>query len=194
MAAEPRKITVWSVIVGLAFLGGVAAGPGYYIYCAGFSGKRVDTRTLRESQGGYQPVEVALDPSMNPVRLELSATVRRSASRDQPVRFHVRLLDGGTVLMEKSISLEIKEKEPDRQSQATTVGTAQLPAGGRYVVQIGGGPARNSLSVSNLEIVVWRNARMPNMKIVWWGVGIMVASLVFGGLTGEVVRVDRRSV
>jgi hypothetical protein len=126
--------------------------------------------------------------------LELAATVRRSTSREQPVRFHVRLLDGGTVLMEKSISFEITEKESDRQSQRTAVGTAQLPAAGRYVVQVGGGPAHNSLNVSGLEVVVWRNSRVPNMKIVWWGVGVMVASLLLGGLTGEVVHVDRRSI
>jgi hypothetical protein len=192
MEDEPRKITFWSVFVALAFLGGIVAGPGCWIYCAGFSGKLVDSHRVREVHGGLQAIEVALDPSMNPLRLELSATIRRSILQTRSVGYRVQLADRREVLLEKSTVFDLNSKDPDMVTKSNVVGTATVPVQGSYYVKVSGGSRDgSSLAIRDLQLSIWRNARVPNMKIVWWGIGIMVASLVFGGMTGQVVSANR---
>jgi hypothetical protein len=190
---QPRKLTLMSWITGLMFLGGLAAGPAYYIYCVGFSGKEAHSASIVQAGNGYRPVVLNLDPAMNPVRLEVRGEAYRRSSGSASVAYRARLLDGRTPLLEKTFSFDFKHDDKnDHKTQSHALGIITIPNEGQYTLVVSGGETRNSdVRISNLEAAVWRNAKMANMKIVWWGIGVMVTGLILAGLTGELVPVRR---
>jgi len=191
---QPRKLGLMSWITGLMFLGGLAAGPGYWIYCAGFSGKLASEHIVVAQGGGFRPIEIDLDPSMSPVRVEISGTLRKRSGRAKPVGYHVALLDGRTVLLEKSANFELGEKDRDSVASSIVLGTATVLEAAKYAVRVRGGNVdRDTVAISDVRISVWRNAREANMKIVWWGIGVMLAGLLIGIATGDTVPVQRSS-
>lgn len=72
------SLSTW--ITGLMFTGGLIAGPGYYFYCVGFSGKNAGEYSIQWQGNSFSPVTVPLDPDMNPIAMEISAYVSGSQS------------------------------------------------------------------------------------------------------------------
>ncbi len=63
---------------------------------------------------------------------------------------------------------------------------------GSYTVRFrGSAPEAFGVRLSDARLHVRRNVKLPHMKTVWWGVGILVAGIVIGMFTGDVVPVKR---
>lgn len=193
MQTDMPKMSPMAWITGLMVLGGLAAGPGYFVYCMAFSGKKVATYSMDKQQGRYRPVTLALDPEMNLILLKVHARVEGSSS-NSPTSLRVWLREDRTELLGTSVTFSI-ERDKDRadnasivEYQAKALDQFSVPSAGKYTFSVEEPRAgHRSVQVSNLEVEVRRNAKAPNMKIVWWGVGILVAGFVLGWLTDTLV-------
>lgn len=182
------SLSTW--ITGLMFTGGLIAGPGYYFYCVGFSGKNAGEYSIQRQGNSFSPVTVPLDPGMNPIAMEISAYVSGSQS-DRAASIGMALDDGPTRLVAGSASFSIgKDGAGGRHS--VVLERFSVPRADSYTVRFSGSaPATFSVRLSDTRLQVRRNVKLPDMKTVWWGVGILVASIVIGMFTGDMVPVKR---
>ena len=134
----------------LLVLLGLALGPGYYAWTSFFSGGKVAEHRLGEkgarwtlpngdvmrfSKGNaFEPVELALDPAMNPVGLVLVFEVVGDV-RMEPVRgneYHALLLADALPVVEKQVTIRRGTEQGPNQHRSELVATLDVPAAGKY--------------------------------------------------------------
>lgn len=181
---------------------GLAAGPGYYIATTFFSGGKVTEQRLGEkgerwtlpngdvlrfSKGNaFKPVELALDPAMNPVGLVLGFEVVGDVHME-PVRrnaYHALLLAGATPVVQKQVTIGRGTELGPNQRWSELVATLDVPAAGDYMFVLEE-VAPPELPLAGITIEVRRNVLRPNMDVVWAGVALLVAGVVGFFLAGR---------
>jgi hypothetical protein len=197
-------VTFGQIIAALMFIGGAAAGPGYWLYSKSYSGKLLDRYEIRHTGGGFRAVSVALSPDMNPIGLAISADYRYSSSSDRSAHVSTALYDGGSRLAHGTAIFEPdKEREkPSQSGMRISVGSRgssktvfldsfAVPRADNYTFQFSGSrPGESSgVRLSDMRLELRRNMKPANMKIVWTGTGALVFSLLFGWMFAP-VRVE----
>ena len=178
------SLSTW--IVGFMFIGGFIAGPGYYGYCVAFSGEQAGEYAIQQEGKGYRPVIVTLDPKMNPVIMEISAYVSGSHS-DSASWIGMALDDGPQRLVAGSASFSIGKDEANGR-HTVVLDRFSVPRADRYTVRFNGStPGAFTARLSDIRLEVRRNVKIPDMRTVWWGLGIFVASIFIGLITGDMV-------
>ncbi|MET0217447.1 MAG: hypothetical protein ABW205_05885 [Burkholderiales bacterium] len=174
---------------------GLALGPGYYAWTSFFSGGKVAEHRLGEkgarwtlpngdvmrfSKGNaFEPVELALDPAMNPVGLVLVFEVVGDV-RMEPVRgneYHALLLADALPVVEKQVTIRRGTEQGPNQHRSELVATLDVPAAGKYdfVLEETASP---ELPLAGITLEVRRNVLRPDMDLVWAGVALLVAGVV----------------
>lgn len=175
------------MIRGAALLGGLAMSAGYYAYCVFLTGRTADELAPRKAGAAYQEVSMTLDPSMNGIALrfngyaqspyvgkrdtDLSSRILYSVSDDRG-EIHSGVLDFQDVGRNGS---GFFKKYSD---------VFEAPRSSRCTIRFSGN-ARDPVDVRDLRVVVRRNVREPNLKVVLWGAGLFVAGLLLGIFSGE---------
>jgi hypothetical protein len=181
---------------------GIVLGPGYYAYCMLISGHTIrtiamteratrwttaDGSILRFSNGlAYKPVSLLLTPEMNSVMFRLDFNLEGGAAA-QPkgsLQYQASLADFDQTILEHPIQLQ----SSDSTTQTVDVGPLDIPYAADYMfllVETGkvATPAKVHLSVIE-------NMKTPVMSIVWTGMGLVIAALIFS--LRDVIRVATR--
>ena len=191
-----KRPAVLLILLGLAF------GPGYYAWSTFFSGSNVAEHRLGEkgdrwtlshgevmrfSKGNaFKPVELALEPAMNPVGLVLVFEVVGDVHM-QPVRgnvYHALLLRDALPVLQKQVTIgRGTELGPD-QRRSELVATLEVPSTGVYtfVLEETEPP---ELPLGGITLEVRRNVILPRMDVVWAGAALLVAGVVGFFLAGR---------
>ena len=178
------KLTLVDWIGGLMFVVGIVAGPVYYFYCESFSGRAAGEYQINKRDNAYPPLSLTLDPEMNPIILWVSGS-GDGHEGDSPTWLRLSLLDGKARLLTESIGFSL-DKDSRGVHLTQSLGQISVPRAAQYafVVETSHSLGR-SVAVSDLRLTVKRNARVPNMRIVWSGVGLLVVGLLLGFMSGS---------
>lgn len=177
-----------TLIAAALFFAGLAVGPGYYLYCTSFTGELVSELELRPQDRGQRTGTFELDPAMNPLRIQIDATTS-GWKDDWPAKVSVALYDGKTAVMQSQAELFMHD-ERDRKGvitmtpstrQSVGLETFKVPRPASYALRFGvtesGGKA---VRVSRSAAKIYRNTRVPNMKLVWSGVAVAAIAALLG--------------
>jgi hypothetical protein len=146
--------TAWLIIVG------ILVGPAYFFYCEMFSGRVV-------AKGSGALLAIDLEPAMNPVSIQAHGySDRRMQS------FHAVLRLGRTEIWKKAFSISAHDMKDAPSSTTVGLGMAKVPSAGTYELMVTGG--------GSIQVEVRRNAREPNMLVVWSGVALLALGLLLG--------------
>lgn len=185
---------VLGFLAKLMFVGGFAAGPVYYFYCDLFSGKEVAQYEVRWQGGEHASVVLPLDPGMNPIVLELSAFVPGMAT-GQSVSFGMTVDDGPTRLAAGTLRIGSSRKTSTDGRVTQVLDPIAVSRADRYTARVWRGrPDPTGIPARDVRVHVRANAKAPNMKTVWWGVGILAAGVLLGMATGALKPVNRSSM
>ncbi len=178
--------------VALLLILGLILGPLYYAYCLLFSGEKVQTiemaqrattrwidadgSILRFTNGmAYKPVLLALKPEMNRITLRLhftfgSDTVATPAER---LNYQVSLAEFDHTILQRTIQVR-----PDRsRTQTVDIGPIEIPYPAEYrFVLSEAGELRQAPS---LTLDVLQKVQTPVRSIIWAGIGLLIAALIF---------------
>ena len=160
------------------------AGPGYYSYCSFLAGSDAGSHSLSpepEGPGGlraFKPVDLELNPAMNPVRFIIGMTSDPSGEHDVSLRndYRATLLQGKRRLWEDSFSVGSDAKESGSKRSWMPLEAFEVPQAGRYRLTVRE-VSKPRLSVGGAEVTVRRNTVSPNMPIVI--VGAIATALSF---------------
>lgn len=179
-----KPLSLGSLISGLMFVIGLVTGPGYYFYCTWYSGKNAGEYAIQPERNGFAPVALRLDPDMNPIAVAISAHVSGSAS-DQLAWIGMALDDGPTRLISGTANFSA-DKDGTSVRHTVVFGQFSVPRADRYTVHLNGTMGETfGVRLTEARLQVRRNVREPHMKVVWWGVGILVASFLVNMLSGD---------
>jgi hypothetical protein len=159
-------------VAALALVGGMIAGPGYYLYCTQLTGSQIGAFDLsRSAQAGrFGQREINLDSLMNPVGMVWSGQVQSSGSISGSVwnAYKASLFLGEQRITVREFSLSRSGNDTDAARTWISLGSAEVPAAGRYrfVLEEIGKP---QLAVSAVRIEFRRNVIAPNGGIVFAG-------------------------
>lgn len=165
-------------VIGLIMWGGLIAGPGYYLYCKVFSGTMVLESQIRPQGEGYLPAVVSLDPGMNPLRLHVGGRTETGVGQFGWVR--VALLDGREKLSEGSITLNEKDDTAGTKKDMA-LEPFTVPRADRYTLQYTLPKPGTTKRVYDPYLRIYRNVKVPDMKMFLWGLGFFIVGLLFGG-------------
>ena len=175
-----------SAIRGAALLGGLAMSAGYYAYCVFLTGREADEVVPRMSGSAYQDIGVNLDPSMNGVALRFKGYAESpyagKEDRTLDARIRYSVTDGQSEIHSGVLGFENVAREGSKNFTNYS-DVFEAPRASRYTIRFSGN-AREPVHVKNLRVVVRRNVREPNMKVVLWGGGLFVVGLLLGMFTG----------
>ncbi|MEN7972581.1 MAG: hypothetical protein ABFR47_01975 [Verrucomicrobiota bacterium] len=176
---------------------GLIAGPGYYFYCASFSGSPLDRFTVFtqdvsslelgkvtvQSSGSNakwnSPVTLELSPEMNPISVNAIIRYMTPASGGMKrTRYTAELTNNAEKLWEESFSISAKREKKD--GSTIKINSAMLPKAttpiklfsieepGQYTLNIEQ-KGEHDIAVAKLDMALRRNVIVPNMKIVMAG-------------------------
>jgi hypothetical protein len=183
-----RTPGVGTWIAAVLFFGGLAAGPGYYLYCTSFTGELVSELAVRPQDRGQRTGTLELDPAMNPLRIQIDATT--SGWKDEwPAKVDVALYDGRTPVLQSQAEF-LMHDERDKKGfiamtpstrQSVSLQTFKVPRPATYTLRFGVTEASGkAVRVSQPAARIYRNTRVPNMKLVWSGVAVAVIAALLG--------------
>lgn len=177
--------------IALLLVLGVLLGPAYYAYCVLLSGHITQTiemterasrwtiadgSILRFSNGlAYKPVSLLLTPDMNSVMFRLDFAFKDEGGNPatDKLRYQVSLAESGHTVLEHPIRV----KAASSGTQTVDVGPLQVPYAADYMfllVEVGDIATTPKVSVKVLE-----KAQTPMMSVVWTGMGLLIAALIF---------------
>ena len=181
---------------------GVFLGPAYYAYCllvSGHSARTIamtdrasrwtmaDGSILRFSNGlAYKPVTLLLTPEMNSVTLRLKFDFEKNtaASPTGTLKYEASLAESDQTVLERPIEFDAA----DSGTQTVDIGPLQVPYAADYMfllVEIG------QVGVSaKVDLEVIEKMQTPVMSIVWTGMGLLIAALIFS--LRDVIRIATR--
>ena len=186
----------------LLILLGVILGPGYYAYCEHLSGETLQSITVAERSDrwmlpdgtiqrfrkglAYRPVELALGPDLN--RLRLSLTFEFPAEGESPeVEYLATLLDQDNPVIEQPLLV----RPTGRVDQTVRTFAVQLP--GTYLFLLEEvGPPRTGASVT---LHLRGRIEEPFRPLMWLGYGLVLAGLgllVYSLVRGNIRRLTLR--
>ena len=167
-------------IAGLWFL-----GSAWYRW--GASGEVLYSGGIQSNTGSLRRVDLDLDPSMNPLRMWLSADVvemeRGLTTKYSYVGVSLQL--HGRAVVKESAAFTIEpDRDRDGKRNPRQGGTSinfpdfSVAEPGRYQLVASSSDLGPRAAITNLKVEVRRNVKGWDVKRVWWGVGL----IVFGGL------------
>jgi hypothetical protein len=173
-----RPLTLAVLVIGLLL------GPGYFLYARHLTGAVVGTYPVATAAGGrLEPVLLSLSPDMSPVRLILRVSADHGPSyTGAPTaaprnRYRAAVTREGQVVAESVFELVANTLESSFQEFAEVLATLRIDAPGAYGVQIEEtGKPQMRVTAASLELR--RNARDPNMRLVWAGAALLGAGLL----------------
>lgn len=192
-----KKILLGISIVML--VAGIAAAPGYYVYCKFFSGKQVGKFQMSERSASFQvpggltlkfggsgapkPFSVDLDPKMSLVGFNWSGQVSRSfgptmGNTSLSNTYRATLYLGDRRVMQETFSVSMDKEEKDSGgTHYLSVASIPITTAGNYhfVLEESGTP---QLTVAGIQVEVRRNVLELSMKIVLSGVALMVVGII----------------
>ena len=181
---------------------GVFLGPAYYAYCLLISGEKTrtiamteraprwttaDGSILRFSNGlAYKPVTLLLTPEMNSVmfRLEFNFDGNAATPPKGTLTYEASLAESDQTVLERPIQLEATASG----TQTVDIGPLEIPYAADYMfllVEVGDVATPEKVSLEVIE-----KMQTPVMSIVWTGMGLLIAALIFS--LRDVIRTATR--
>lgn len=194
-------------ISAILLLVGIVLAPGYYFYCAAFSGAALEQITVftqdvsslklgnmtTQSSGSNakwnSPVTLELTPEMNPISVSAKIRYMKPASRGMKrTRYTAELTNDEGNLWEESFSVSAKRKKKDEStvnsssamlpSATTPIRSFSVEESGQYTLHVEQN-GEHDIAVAKLEMALRRNVIVPNLKIVMAG-GIALVLAITG--------------
>jgi hypothetical protein len=157
---------------------GLVAAPGYYVYTTFATGATAGRFALRAQAagGGYGPLLITLTPEMNPVVLVVHAQAQWRGHEYGPLRnrYSAVLYTGELPVAERRFELTAMAVESHFQTYRVPLSSFEVPIAGEYRLLVAEAAPRD-LQVDKLELEIRRNVRNPDPRVVWTGVGLLVA-------------------
>jgi hypothetical protein len=186
------SITFGEIVAAVMFIGGLVAGPGYWMYSRTKSGTLLDPQEIRYLPNGFRTLTTTLTPDMNPIGMAISASYYGSP-HERNAYIGVAVRDGKSQLAQGTAPFK-PEAEKDKEKGGLNVQLARstrgtvfidtfsVPHAGNYEFHFNGTRPQESGTVrwSDARLELRRNMKPANMKIVWTGTGVLVFSLLFG--------------
>ena len=181
---------------------GVILGPAYYAYCVLVSGHSArtfamtdrasrwttaDGSILRFPNGlAYKPVTLLLTPDMNSVTLRLKFDFDQNAATlpTGTLKYDASLADSDQTVLDRSILIRAAASG----NQTVDIGPLQVPYAADYMfllVETG-----DVATPPGVDLEVIEKVQTPLMSIVWTGMGLLVAALIFS--LRDVIRTATR--
>jgi hypothetical protein len=180
-----QRWAAWMLAIGLML------GPVYFVltmYILGESGPSFvltergprwtlpDGAILRFPAGAaYRPVEVQLDPDMNPIGLQLvfeaAAGARQGEAADD---YQATLLQSDQPILQRPVHVSLQPGE----KRAIAAGTVEVYYPGAYIFLLEA-PAAPHVALLQVTLNIRRHVQVPIMVIVWLGAAMIVVGLAF---------------
>lgn len=188
--------------IALLLVLGIVLGPSYYAYCILYSGHiaqtvemteraarwtTADGSILRFSNGlAYKPVALLLTPDMNGVLFRLDFTFGAGVENQSTgvVKYQVSLAESGQTRLERPIQIE----PASTGTHSVDVGPLQIPYAADYLFLLA--ELGDVAMVPKVSLKVLEEVQTPVMSIVWTGMGLLIAALIFS--LRDVIRAATR--
>lgn len=170
---------------------GILLGPVYYAYCLFLTGETAQTVTMNEraarwttpdgsilrfSNGfAYKPVTIELAPEMNRVTFRLSFKFDEisPSQRGTELAYQASLVELDHTVVERPLRI----KAAASKTQSVDVGPIQILYPAEYLFLLV--EAGNFETVPQVELDVLTNVQTPARSIIWTGMGLLIAALIF---------------
>ena len=189
------------ILLGISLVmmvAGIAAAPGYYVYCKYFSGKQVGKFQMSERSNSFQvpgltlkfggsgapkPFSVDLDPKMGLVGFNWSGQVSRvfgaSTIGNSSLRntYRATLYLGDRRVVQEAFSVSMDADKNSGETHYLSIASIPIMTAGKYhfVLEDSGTP---QLTVTGIQVEVRRNVLEPSMKIVLSGVVLIAVGII----------------
>jgi len=188
-------------LASLIGLVGLLLAVGHPFYVSNFSGKVVGTYELKVAGPvrspqryvgpvKYRPIELTLDPSMNPVMFNWVGRIWFENNSEFSFRSYSATLSlGQEQVLSKSIDVKgdkgVARGDRYFHSRVVEIGQVNVPSAGSYRFELLDRPSHNETEVEQLRVEVRRNVKATNYKIVGGGIVLIVLASVITWLTGK---------
>ena len=177
--------------IALLLVLGIVLGPVYYAYCILFSGRIARTvemterasrwttaegSILRFSNGlAYKPIALLLTPDMNSVLFRLDFTFGPGLESQSTgvLKYQVSLSERDQTVLERPIQIEPESAG----TQSVDVGPVQIPYASDYLFLLA--EVGDVAIVPKVSLKVLEKVQTPVMSIIWTGMGLLIAALIF---------------
>ena len=188
--------------IALLLVLGIVLGPVYYGYCILYSGRiaqtvemterasrwtTADGSILRFSNGqAYKPVVLLLTPDMNGVLFRLDFTFGADVEKQSTsvLKYQVSLAELNQTVLERPIRIQ----PASSGTQSVDVGPLQVPYAADYLFLLA--EVGDVAIVPKVGLNVLEEVQTPVMSIVWTGMGLLIAALIFS--MRDVIRAATR--
>ena len=180
-----QRWAAWMLAIGLML------GPVYFVMTAYILGEPgpsfvltergprwtlPDGAILRFSRGAaYRPVEVQLQPEMNPIGLQLvfeaAAGPRQGEGADD---YQATLLQADQAILQRPLQVSLQPGE----KKSIKAGTLEVYYPGAYIFVLEG-PAAPHVPVSQVTLNIRQHVQTPIMALVWLGAAMIVVGVAF---------------
>jgi hypothetical protein len=179
-----QRWAAWMLAIGLML------GPVYFVlstYILGEAGASFvltergarwtlqDGAILHFARGAaYRPIEVQLEPDMNPIGLQLvfqAAAARQGNGADD---YQATLLQGDQPILQRPLQVGLQPGE----QKSVNAGSLEVYYPGTYTFVLEA-PSAPHVPLSQVTLNVRRNVQTPIMMIVWLGLAMTAAGLAF---------------
>jgi len=164
---------------------GLAAGPGYYAYCTALSGSIVAEHELRAEGKAFAPVTMRLSPVMNPISFVASAWI--SGSPPAEAAYRLTIEDRGALVYTDLVRFTIEKDQDSGNRQARVLDRFEVTRDDDYVVRFTPGN-RAALRLDQPSLAVRGNVRVPDMRIVGWGLFFLALGALIAWLSPRPTR------
>lgn len=191
-----RVLVCFAVVLVVS---GAIAGPAYDWYAVRLSGEPVDTFVVGDrgsawplsggtvlkfpANRGFKPLDIDLDPEMNPVRFtwigEVSYSRQAGNSRNE---YKGSLYLNGRGVMSEKFSISGSDEDDGATESSTSIGTVRVPSAGRYQFVLEE-TTQPPLPARDIRIEVRRNTVVPAMGVVISGYLMTFAGFILGVLS-----------
>ena len=170
---------------------GILLGPVYYAYCLFLTGETAQTvkmteraarwttadgSILRFSNGlAYKPVTLELAPDLNRVTFRLNFTFDEVTPSQQgtELTYQASLVELDHTVVERALRI----KAAGSRKRTVNVGPVQILYPAEYVFLLV--EAGQFDAAPQVELVVLTNVQTPARSIIWTGMGLLIAALIF---------------
>ena len=180
-----QRWAAWMLAIGLML------GPVYFVMTAYILGEPgpsfvltergprwtlPDGAILRFSRGAaYRPVEVELQPEMNPIGLQLvfeaAAGTRQGEGADD---YQATVLQADQAILQRPLQVSLQPGD----NKSIKAGTLEVYYPGAYIFVLEG-PAAPHVPVSQVTLNIRQHVQTPIMALVWLGAAMIVVGLAF---------------
>jgi len=179
-----QRWAAWMLAIGLML------GPVYFVLTTYILGEPGASFVLRErgsrwtlpdgaivhfARGAaYRPVEVQLEPEMNPIGLQLvfqAAAARQGNGADD---YQATLLQGDQAILQRPLQIALQPGE----TKTVNAGSLEVYYPGAYMFVLEA-PSTPRVPLAQVTLDIRRNVQTPIMTIVWLGLAMTAAGLAF---------------